>query len=87
MADIEKQTMPESESMQRFEQAVDIGLKVAEPLKETNERLAKALIWTNLFWAIVLALFIAFAYLTPSEVEQTQNFPEQTQEQTVKGVS
>lgn len=45
-----------------------------------------ALILSNLFWAIVLGMFIWFAYLTPVEMSQEQNNPEQVQTQITKGV-
>jgi hypothetical protein len=40
-----------------------------------------SLILTNLFWMIVLALFICFAYLAPAEMEQSQDLQSQRQEQ------
>ena len=45
-----------------------------------------ALILTNLFWAVVFTVFLMFAYLTPTEYEQSQmqDFPEQRQEQEYK---
>lgn len=49
------------------------------------ERLTKpwriALLITNLFWCIVVTLLVCFAYLTPVEMEQGQQFTEQTQSQ------
>lgn len=44
-----------------------------------------SLILTNLFWAVVFAAFIMLAYLTPTEMEQKQDFPTQQQEQAIKG--
>lgn len=48
-----------------------------------------ALILTNAFWALVLALLIWFAYMSPSEFEATQdqNIPAQSQGQTVRGAN
>lgn len=45
------------------------------------------LILTNLFWAIVLSIFIFFAYLNPAEYEyyQNQDFKNNIQTQESKG--
>lgn len=63
-----------------FDKMVNGAEKLIKPWK-------LALILTNLFWAIVLALFICFAYLTPTEMEQQQDFPQQQQEQSIKGAN
>lgn len=87
MADMEKAIDTQGEAMQIVQQAAEIGLKVAEPHERINNKLIKALIWTNLFWALVLSLFIAFAYLAPAEMEQSQNIPEQSQSQVTRGIN
>lgn len=78
----------------------DVSTKINEVEKDIGyfekmvagaERLIKpwkiALILTNAFWAFVLALFIWFAYMSPIEMEQSQDFPAESQSQTIKGVN
>lgn len=59
----------------------------AETIDKMSKKHALTVILTNAFWAVIVALFIWFAWMSPAEVEQSQDFPNQTQEQTVKGVS
>lgn len=66
--------------IQYFDRMVDGAARLIKPWK-------LALILTNAFWAVVLAGFIAFAYLTPVDMEQSQDFPGQQQEQSIKGVN
>lgn len=79
------------EAAEKDIQHVEADINYFEKMVEGADRLIKpwkfALILTNLFWAVVLAAFIAFAYLTPTEMEQSQDFPGQQQEQTIKGVN
>ncbi len=73
--------MTDNEKIQSFGDMVDATEKMSAPWRETVNKLIKALIFTNLFWALVLGAFIAFAYLTPTEFEQGQQFDEHTQSQ------
>lgn len=73
--------MTDNDKIQSFGDMVDATEKMSAPWRETVNRLIRALILTNLFWAVVLAAFIAFAYLTPVEFEQAQQFDEHTQNQ------
>lgn len=73
--------MTDSEKIQSFGDMVDATEKMSAPWRETAFKLVKALILTNLFWAIVLGLFIWFAYMTPMDIEQEQDFTGQTQTQ------
>ena len=48
--------------------------KMSTPWRETVFKLVRALILTNLFWAVVLSAFIWFAYMAPDTTYQTQEF-------------
>lgn len=48
--------------------------KMSAPWRETVFKLVRALILTNLFWALVLSAFIWFAYMAPDTTYQTQEF-------------
>lgn len=48
--------------------------KMSAPWRETVFKLVRALILTNLFWAVVLSAFIWFAYMAPDTTYQTQEF-------------
>lgn len=85
MADMEKVVDPGSESMQQFERAVEVGLKVAAPWKKLAVWLIIALIATNSFWLIRDLYETKKAYENPVEMEQVQDFPEEKQEQKYKG--
>lgn len=73
--------MSDNEKIQSFGDMVDATDKMSAPWRETVFKLVKALVITNLLWAIVLGLFIWFAYMTPVEMEQGQQFDQQTQNQ------
>lgn len=73
--------MTDNEKIQSFGDMVDATDKMSAPWRETVFKLVKALVITNLFWAIVLGAFIWFAYMTPVEMEQGQQFDQQTQSQ------
>ena len=70
-----------------MEENKDIGY--FEKMIAGAERLIKswklALILTNAFWAAVVIALLVFAYLVPHELEQKQDFPNQTQEQSYSG--
>lgn len=74
-----KQQSTELNSKDAFSIMVNGAEKMVKPWKW-------ALILTNLFWAIVLSLLVLLAYSSPVAVDQTQNFPQQVQEQSIKGV-
>lgn len=73
--------MTDNEKIQSFGDMVDATDKMSAPWRETVFKLVKALIITNLLWAVVLGLFIWFAYMTPVEMEQGQQFDQQMQSQ------
>lgn len=73
--------MTDNEKIQSFGDMVDATDTMSAPWRETVFKLVKALVITNLFWAIVLGAFIWFAYMTPVEMEQGQQFDQQTQSQ------
>lgn len=66
--------MDDKEKVQSFGDMVQATEKLTKPWRF-------ALILTNLFWAIVLFAFIAFAYLTPETTYQSQDFVGQSQVQ------
>lgn len=55
------------EKIQNFADMVEAAEKLTSPWR-------KALALTNILWAIVLAAFIAFAYLAPDTTYQAQEF-------------
>lgn len=73
--------MTDNEKIQSFGDMVDATEKMSAPWRETVFKLVKALVITNLLWAIVLGLFIWFAYMTPVEMEQGQDFDGHAQTQ------
>jgi len=73
--------MDDREKIQSFGDMVNAADKLAAPWRKANLVLTVALMVTNLFWAIVLAIFIWFAYMTPMSAEQTQDMPDGTQSQ------
>lgn len=66
--------MSDNEKIQSFGDMVDATEKMSAPWRETVFKLVKALVITNLLWAIVLGLFIWFAYMAPDTTYQTQEF-------------
>lgn len=73
--------MDDKEKIQSFGDMVDATETLSKPWQEQSKRLTWALVLTNLFWALVLVVFIAFAYLTPETTYQEQDFNENTQVQ------
>lgn len=71
--------MDEKETIRNFGDMVSATQQLSHPWQEHTKRLTVALILTNLFWAIVLTFFIAFAYLTPETTYQEQDFDQNTQ--------
>lgn len=66
--------MDNRETIQSFGDMVEATEKMASPWRDTVWKLIKALIFTNLFWAIVLGLFIWLAYFSPETSVQYQDF-------------
>lgn len=66
--------MTNEEKIQSFGDMVNATDKMSAPWRETVFKLVKALILTNLFWALVLGAFIWFAYMAPDTTYQAQEF-------------
>lgn len=64
-----------------FGDMVNATERMSNPWKETVWKLLKALVLTNLFWAIIVGMLIWFAYMTPIDSSQNQDFSDQTQHQ------
>ncbi len=80
--------MTDNEKIQSFADMVDAVEKLAKPIQEENVRLHEQIDkmhhqmwWERIVFGVLLALFIAFAYLTPVEMAQDQQFDGQSQEQ------
>lgn len=80
--------MTDNEKIQSFADMVDAVEKLTKPIQEENVRLHEQIdkIYDQMWWerivlGVLLALFIAFAYLTPVEMAQDQQFDGQSQEQ------
>ncbi len=80
------------EMIQNFGDMVNATESLAKPWqdecerwKQTMEKKTKhhtiQMIATNLFWMIVTGMLIWFAYMTPVDVGQEQNFEQQSQSQ------
>lgn len=67
--------MTDNEKIQSFGDMVEATRKLTKPW-------IIALITTNVLWAAVTFALVWFAYMAPIEVEQAQDFPNQTQTQT-----
>lgn len=74
--------MDDKEKIQSFGDMVDATEKMSAPWRETVFKLLKALVITNLFWAVIVGLLVWFAYMTPSEMSQEQDLDTQHQMQT-----
>lgn len=66
--------MSDTEKIQSFGDMVEATGKMSAPWRETVFKLVRALILTNLFWAVVLSVFIWFAYMAPDTTYQAQEF-------------
>lgn len=71
----------DNEKIQNFGDMVDATERMSAPWRETVWKLIKALVATNLLWAIIVAMLVWFAYMTPVDVGQQQNFDQHTQTQ------
>lgn len=69
------------ETIQNFSDMVNATQQLSKPWQEHTKRLTLALILTNLFWAIIVAMFVWFAYMTPVDVNQEQDFDDNIQHQ------
>ena len=66
--------MTDKEKIENFGDLVNASDKLASPWRKANFILTIALVATNFFWAIVLCVFIWFAYMSPDTTYQTQEF-------------
>lgn len=80
--------MTDNDKIQSFGDMVDAVEKLTKPTQEENARLHhqldkmhRQMWWERIILGAIILAFVAFAYLTPVEVEQGQNFDEQTQSQ------
>lgn len=73
--------MEDKEKIQSFGDMVSATEKLAEPYKKFAFGSIIALIATNLFWAIIVGMLVFFAYMTPAEMSQEQNFDTHQQSQ------
>ena len=85
--------MDDKEKIQSFGDMVDATERMSTPWREECERLNASrdkdrlhhtiqLIACNVLWAIIVAMLIWFAYMTPVDVGQEQDLGQQTQTQT-----
>lgn len=74
--------MEDKEKIQNFGDMVDATERLAAPYKKFALGSIIALIATNLLWAIIVALLVCFAYMTPAEMSQEQDLTTQQQTQT-----
>lgn len=72
VAELKRVAADSKEATGNFKEWVSGGLELVRPWK-------LALILTNAFWAIVLTLFIWFAYMSPDTTYANQDFTSQTQ--------
>lgn len=66
--------MTDNEKIQSFGDMIDATERLTKPWR-------LALLITNLLWAICFLAFIWLAYMTPVEMEQSQNIPDGSQTQ------
>lgn len=73
--------MDDKEKIQSFGDMVEASEKITKPWRHFCAWLLAALVATNLIWGFVHWKQLQYAYMTPEEFEQTQQFDAQTQEQ------
>lgn len=73
--------MDDKEKIQSFRDMVEASEKMTRPWRILCAWLLAALVATNLIWGFVHWKQLEYAYMTPEEFSQTQQFEEQTQEQ------
>lgn len=66
--------MSDKEKIESFGDMVNATEKLSAPWRDMAFKLIKALILTNLFWAIVLAAIVWFSYMEPDTTYQQQAF-------------
>lgn len=69
------------ETIQNFGDMVNATEQLSKPWQEASKRSFIALLVTNAFWALIVAMLIWFAYMTPIDAQQEQDFAGQTQNQ------
>lgn len=73
--------MEDKEKVQSFGDMVSATEKLTKPWRIAVVVVLIALILTNAFWAFVHWKQLQYAYMTPTEWSQEQQFEEQTQNQ------
>ena len=78
----------DSEKIKEFADMVDAVERLTKPIQEENERLHgqidkmhRQMWWERIVFGVIVLAFIAFAYLAPVEMEQGQDLPNGTQNQ------
>lgn len=69
------------ETIQNFGDMVNATQQLSKPWQEHTKKLTIALVLTNALWAIIVAMLVWFAYMTPVDVGQEQDFTNQVQTQ------
>lgn len=69
------------EKIQNFADMVEATEKLSNPWREANKRSTIALLVTNALWMVIVGMLVWFAYMTPIDVEQNQDFTNQVQNQ------
>lgn len=80
--------MTDNDKIQSFGDMVDAVEKLTKPIQDENVRLHeqidkmhRQMWWERIVFGVLLLAFIAFAYLAPVEMDQGQNFENQSQSQ------
>ncbi len=73
--------MDDKEKVQSFGDMVEATQRMSKPWQDTVKHLIYAIVGTNLFWAIIVAMLVYFAYMTPAEMSQEQDLETQHQTQ------
>lgn len=73
--------MNDEEKIQSFGDMVEASEKITKPWRTFCAWLLAALVLTNAIWGFVHWKQLQYAYMTPVEFEQAQQFEEQTQNQ------
>lgn len=73
--------MNDKEKIQSFGDLVEASEKITKPWRMLCVWLLAALVATNLIWGFVHWKQLQYAYMTPEEFSQTQQFDDQTQAQ------
>ena len=73
--------MDDKEKIQSFGELVSATERMSKPWQDTVKHLIWAIIGTNLFWAVIVAMLVYFAYMPPAEMSQEQDLTTQHQTQ------